>query len=77
MGLLRDPDVTVSSVAMRQGVIQVTLYAHLNAPAKRDAHRRRGARRINSEIETSWINVVRGASQVKCRISCNLKQANA
>jgi len=32
--LLRDPDVTVSSVAKRYGVSRVTLYAHLNAPAK-------------------------------------------
>ena len=32
--LLRDPDVTVSSVAKRYGVSRVTLYAHLNAPSK-------------------------------------------
>ena len=32
--LLRDPEVTVSSVAKRYGVSRVTLYAHLNAPAK-------------------------------------------
>ena len=32
--LLRDPDVTVSSIARRYGVSRVTLYAHLNAPAK-------------------------------------------
>ena len=35
--LLRDPDVTVSSVAKRYGVSRVTLYAHLNAPAKGQA----------------------------------------
>ncbi len=35
--LLRDPDVTVSSVAKRYGVSRVTLYAHLNAPAKERA----------------------------------------
>ena len=35
--LLRDPDVTVSSVAKRYGVSRVTLYAHLNAPAKGSA----------------------------------------
>ena len=32
--LLRDPGVTVSSVAKRYGVSRVTLYAHLNAPPK-------------------------------------------
>jgi len=32
--LLRDPDVTVSSIAKRYGVSRVTLYAHLNTPAK-------------------------------------------
>ena len=32
--LLRDPEVTISSVAKRYGVSRVTLYAHLNAPAK-------------------------------------------
>ena len=35
--LLRDPGVTVSSVAKRYGVSRVTLYAHLNAPAKESA----------------------------------------
>ena len=35
--LLRDPGVTVSSVAKRYGVSRVTLYAHLNAPAKGSA----------------------------------------
>lgn len=35
--LLRDPKVTVSSVAKRYGVSRVTLYAHLNAPAKETA----------------------------------------
>ena len=35
--LLRDPDVTVSSVARRYGVSRVTLYAHLNAPTKERA----------------------------------------
>ena len=32
--LLRDPEVTVGSVAKRYGVSRVTLYAHLNAPTK-------------------------------------------
>ena len=35
--LLRDPGVTVSSVAKRYGVSRVTLYAHLNAAAKGSA----------------------------------------